>query len=57
VDETVVSEPATPDSEYRLDGSHYGYNWSTKGLTAGEYRIYANLADGSKKFVDICLTK
>jgi hypothetical protein len=23
----------------------------------GEYRIYANLADGSKPYVDICLTK
>ena len=28
-----------------------------KGLTAGEYRIYANLADGTKHYVDICLTK
>jgi hypothetical protein len=28
-----------------------------KGLTGGEYRIYANLADGSKRYVDICLTK
>ena len=42
---------------YTWDGSQYHYNWSTKGLTAGEYRIYANLADGLKPYVDICLTK
>jgi hypothetical protein len=42
---------------YNWDGSKYHYNWSTKGLTAGEYRIYANLADGTKPYVDICLTK
>ena len=42
---------------YVWDGSHYHYNWSTKGLTNGEYRIYANLADGTKRYVDICLTK
>ena len=49
----------TPDagSTYKWDGSQYHYNWSTKGLTAGEYRIYANLADGTKQYVDICLTK
>jgi hypothetical protein len=42
---------------YAWDGSQYHYNWSTKGLTAGEYRIYANLADGTKQYVDICLAK
>ena len=42
---------------YSWNGSQYHYNWSTKGLTAGEYRIYANLADGTKRYVDICLTK
>ena len=35
----------------------YHFNWSTKGLTAGEYRIFANLADGTARYVDICLTK
>jgi hypothetical protein len=28
-----------------------------KNLIAGEYRIYANLADGTKPYVDICLAK
>ena len=49
----------TPDaaSTYIYTGGQYHYNWSTKGLSAGEYRIYANLADGTKPYVDICLTK
>jgi hypothetical protein len=49
----------TPDtgSSYFWDGSQYHFNWSTKGLSAGEYRIFASLADGSKRYVDICLTK
>ena len=47
----------TPESTYAWDGSQYHYNWSTKGLTGGEYRIYANLADGTKQYVDICLAK
>jgi hypothetical protein len=48
-----------PDSDptYKWDGAQYHYNWSTKGLTAGVYRIYANLADGEMPFVDICLQK
>jgi YDG domain len=58
VPEAVVEE-VTPAAgvSYGWDGSKYHYNWSTKGLTFGEYRIYANLADGTKRFVDICLTK
>jgi MBG domain-containing protein len=55
-----TTELVTPDAgvTYTWDGSQYHYNWSTKGLTAGEYRVYANLADGSKvSYVDICLTK
>ena len=56
---TDTTEAATPDagSTFRWDGSQYHYNWSTKTLTAGEYRIYANLADGTKQYVDICLAK
>jgi hypothetical protein len=55
----TITEVVTPDNgvTYSWDGSQYHYNWSTKGLTSGEYRIYANLADGSKRYVDICLTK
>ena len=55
----TITEVVTPDAGvvYSWDGSQYHYNWSTKGLTAGEYRVYANLGDGTKKYVDICLTK
>jgi len=56
VPETITEEVA-PDAGvvYIWDGNQYHYNWSTKGLKAGEYRIYANLADGTKNYVDICL--
>ena len=56
---TDTTEAVTPDagSTFTWDGSQYHYNWSTKSLTAGEYRIYANLADGTKHYVDICLAK
>jgi hypothetical protein len=54
-----TTDLVNPDSgvTYTWDGSQYHYNWSIKNLTAGEYRIYANLADGTKPYVDICLTK
>jgi hypothetical protein len=53
-----TTEVVTPDQgvQYTWDGNQYHYNWSTKGLTAGEYRIYANLADNTKQYVDICLS-
>jgi hypothetical protein len=61
---TTLEDPvvASPDNgtQYIYTGGQYHYNWSTKGLTAGEYRIYANLAnleDGTINYVDICLTK
>ena len=50
-----VSASVVP--QYTWDGAQYHYNWSTKGLTAGLYRIFANLADGTAPSVDICLTK
>jgi hypothetical protein len=56
VDETVVSEPATTDSAYRLDGSHYRYNWSTKGFATGFFwRIGVLLDDGQTYYVNIAL--
>lgn len=50
----------TPESgqQYSWTGTHYQYNWSTKGLTGGTCRLWANLTDGSTgSWVDICLTK
>jgi hypothetical protein len=55
--ESVATIAADTVAEFRLTGGQYLYGWSTKGLTAGEYRIYADLADGSSPYVDICLTK
>lgn len=40
---------------YTFNGGHYQYNWSTKGLGPGLYRIQARLNDGTPQFVDICL--
>ena len=51
----LVSADVVP--QYKWDGSQYHYNWSTKGLPAGLYRIFANIADGTAPSVDICLTK
>jgi hypothetical protein len=42
---------------YTLTGGHYQYNWSTKGLPMGLYRIFAKLNDGTTQSVDICLAK
>lgn len=55
--ETLDTDTAFTGSTFRWDSSaqQYIYNWSTKGLKAGEYRIYAMLDDGSKQYVDICL--
>jgi hypothetical protein len=55
--ETSDTDTAFSGSAFRWDASaqQYIYNWSTKGLKAGEYRIYATLDDGTKQYVDICL--
>jgi hypothetical protein len=51
------ADPGFTGTTFRWDGTaqQYIYNWSTKGLKAGEYRIFANLDDRTKGFVDICL--
>jgi len=56
VDEAIVHEPATTDLEYRLDGSQYAYNWSTKGFATGFFwRIGAAFDDGQTYYVNIAL--
>jgi hypothetical protein len=61
-DANATTEPTASDilpdagASYVWDGNQYHYNWSTKGIKdAGVYRIYANLADGTQRWVDICL--
>ncbi len=56
VTDSLPSVDPTSGNEFRWDGTQYHYNWSTKGLTPGEYRIFANLDDGSRHSVEICLT-
>ena len=56
--ESIAGLEPMATGNYVWTGGHYQYNWSTKGITkAGEYRIFANLADGTSRYVDICLTK
>ena len=57
VAEEAITIDAAAGTEYQWVGGQYHYNWSTRNLSAGEYRIYANLADGTRRYVDICLTK
>jgi hypothetical protein len=59
VEASVPTDAVTSGTTYRWDSSLQGYiyNFSTKNLTAGEYRIYASLNDGSAQTVDICLAK
>jgi hypothetical protein len=56
-DDTLPSVTPDSGSVYTWDGMQYHFNWSTKGLQSGEYRIFAQLADGTQRYVDICLTK
>ena len=49
--------PASTQPVYTLNGGHYQFNWSTKGLVGGFYRIFAKLNDGTIQSVDICLAK
>ena len=55
--ENLDADTGSSGSSFRWDATaqQYIYNWSTKGLKAGEYRVYSSLDDGTKQFVDICL--
>jgi hypothetical protein len=57
VNETTITEDADQGSAFRYDSTanQYIYNWSTKGLSSGVYRLYLNLGDGVTRFVDVGL--
>jgi uncharacterized delta-60 repeat protein len=56
VDETVYADPATVGTAYKWTGSHYLYDWSTKGFATGYYwRIGVRLDDGRTYYVSIGL--
>ena len=55
----ATAPAATPDggSPFTWTGGQYHYNWSTKGLTPGLYRLFASLGDGTVRHLDVCLSK
>ena len=64
--DTAGTSEATPDSsattgtafKWSSTDSQYVYNFSTKGKTNGEYRVWATgIGDGVNHYVDICLVK
>ncbi|HVF06123.1 MAG TPA: HYR domain-containing protein [Frankiaceae bacterium] len=57
--ETPPEASSTTGTTYRWDstGQQYIYNFSTKGLTAGEWRVWAQTGDGQSHYVDLCLTR
>lgn len=57
VNESVSISAATTGNLFRYDdgSGEYIFNWSTKGLTQGSYRLYIDLGDGVERFVDVGL--
>jgi hypothetical protein len=55
----ATTPAATPDggSPFKWTGGQYHYNWSTKGLTPGLYRVFASLGDGTVRHLDVCLSR
>ena len=55
--EAVSTAAATTGNLFRYDPTtgQYIFNWSTKGLTAGTYRLVINLGDGVDLHVDVGL--
>ena len=57
VNETSSSATATLGNQFRYDSTagQYIYNWSTKGLESGTYRLFIDLGDGVQHTVDLGL--
>jgi len=57
VNETVSTSAATTGNLFRYDPTarQYIFNWSTKGLAPGTYRLFINLGDGVEHTVDVGL--
>jgi hypothetical protein len=57
--DAATAPAASPDggSPFRWTGGEYHYNWSTKGLAPGLYRLFASLGDGTVRHVDVCLSR
>ena len=42
-------------TEFDAASGQYVFNWSTKGLASGRYRLYIDLGDGTPHTVDLGL--
>ena len=53
----AIPAAATTGNLFRYDAStgQYIFNWSTKGMTIGKYRLYIDLGDGVTRTVDLGL--
>lgn len=57
VNESTSTSAATVGNLFRYDATSqtYIFNWSTKGLTAGTYRLYIDLGDNVTRTIDLGL--
>lgn len=57
INESVSTAAATTGNQFRYDpaADQYVFNWSTKGLSAGTYRLFIDLGDGVTRTVDLDL--
>ena len=55
--EAVSSAAATTGNLFRYDATtnQYIFNWGTKGLTVGTYRLSIDLGDGVQRIVNVSL--
>lgn len=53
--ETKAAADAGNQFRYDFTAGQYVYNWSTKGLTPGTYRLFIDLGDGVVRTVDVGL--
>ena len=55
--DATPTDSATTGNQFRLTGTEWHFNLSTKGLTAGTWLLRATLQDGSQHTVWITLKK
>ena len=53
--DATPTDAATTGNQFRLTGTDWHFNLSTKGLTAGKWLLIATLEDGSKYSVWISI--
>ena len=53
--ETKAAADGGNQFRYDLTAGQYVFNWSTKGVGPGAYRLFINLGDGVERSVDLGL--